>query len=60
MYVVVRAAATNTTTPQYLNAASVSARIVSEEYALPVLYNHTVASGHSFDVLGSDRSFSSH
>jgi hypothetical protein len=28
---------------------------VSEGYALPVLYNHTGSSGHSFDVLAIDR-----
>jgi hypothetical protein len=28
---------------------------VSEGYALPILYNHTVASGHSFDVPAIDR-----
>jgi hypothetical protein len=30
-------------------------KLVRGTYALPVLYNHTVASGHSFDVLAIDR-----
>jgi hypothetical protein len=38
-----------------LTDENITSTVVSEEYAPQDLYNHTVASDHSFDVLAIDR-----